>query len=75
MLAFKGFTKDLTCIRGEGIFRYEPGVLYTADKSKCARTGFHCTENPLEYLPLSFLIAAASPLPHSLRFFRSPKAQ
>ena len=31
MLAFKGFTKDLTCIRGEGIFRYEPGVLYTAD--------------------------------------------
>lgn len=50
MLAFKGFTKDLTCIRGEGIFRYEPGVLYTADKSKCARTGFHCTENPLECL-------------------------
>ena len=50
MLAFKGFTKDLTCIRGERIFRYEPGVLYTADKSKCARTGFHCTENPLECL-------------------------
>ena len=50
MLAFKGFTKDLTRIRGEGIFRYEPGALYTADKSKCARTGFHCTENPLECL-------------------------
>lgn len=50
MLAFKGFTKDLTCIRGEGIFQYEPGVLYTAEKSKCVSTGFHCTENPLECL-------------------------
>ncbi len=50
MLAFKGFTKDLTCIRGGGIFQYEPGVLYTADRSKCASTGFHCTENPLECL-------------------------
>ena len=50
MLAFKGFTKDLTCIRGEGVFQYEPGVLYTEDKSKCASTGFHCTENPLECL-------------------------
>lgn len=50
MLAYKGFHGDLTCSRGKGIYQYVPGVVLQEEKSKCAGTGFHCTENPLECL-------------------------
>lgn len=48
MIAFKGFTKDLTATRGKGIFQYRPGETYEEEKSKTRRTGFHCAEYILD---------------------------
>lgn len=50
MMAYKGFRGDLTCDLGNGVFQYVPRVVYTTEDSKCAHTGFHCTEDPLECL-------------------------
>lgn len=44
MIAYKGFTEDLTATYGEGIFQYETGRTYTEDKSKTRNAGFHCAE-------------------------------
>lgn len=64
MIAFKGFTKKLT---GHGGYRFEAGKTYEEPRSKAARGGFHCTENPFEclfYFPLGqdnryFMVEAA----------------
>lgn len=50
MIAFKGFNKDLICTMGKGIFQYEVGKTYKEDSAKCASTGFHCVEEPIEVL-------------------------
>lgn len=50
MLAYKGFHKDLNCTMGKGNFRYEPGKWYQEEDAKCANTGFHATDNPLDVL-------------------------
>lgn len=50
MTGYKGFHKDLTCTMGKGRFRYEPGRWYREEEAKCARTGFHATDNPLDVL-------------------------
>lgn len=50
MIAYKGFNKDLTCTMGCGRFQYEIGKRYKEDKAKCAGTGFHCVEEPIEVL-------------------------
>lgn len=50
MIAYKGFKGDLTCTMGKGSYQYQPGVTFEEDSSKCARTGLHCTENPLDVL-------------------------
>jgi hypothetical protein len=50
MIAYKGFNADLTCTRGNGTFQYEIGKTYTEDEAKCAHTGFHCVEEPIEVL-------------------------
>lgn len=50
MIAYKGFTKDLTATMGKGIFRYEIGKTYQNDLAQCASTGFHCVEEPIEVL-------------------------
>ena len=50
MIAYKGFNKDLTCTMGKGRFQYEVGKSYKEDSAKCASTGFHCTEEPIEVL-------------------------
>jgi hypothetical protein len=50
MIAYKGFNADLTCTRGNGKFQYEIGKTYTEDEAKCAHTGFHCVEEPIEVL-------------------------
>lgn len=50
MIAYKGFNKNLTCTRGEGTFQYEVGKKYTTENAQCARTGFHCVEEPIEVL-------------------------
>lgn len=47
MIAYKGFTKDLTARLGKGIFQYEIGKKYTEKSAKCANTGFHCVEEPI----------------------------
>lgn len=47
MIAYKGFTKDLTARFGDGIFQYEIGQTYTEESAKCANTGFHCVEEPI----------------------------
>lgn len=48
--AYKMFNKDLTCTKGKGVFRYEPGVWYEEPESNCSRNGFHCAKNPLDCL-------------------------
>jgi len=50
MIAYKGFSSDLTAKRGKGIFQYEIGKTYENPNAKCARTGFHCVEEPIEVL-------------------------
>lgn len=47
MLACKGFAPGLIATCGNGKYQYHPGLNVT-DKAFCARTGFHCAENPLE---------------------------
>ena len=48
MIAFKGFNEKLQCTKGNGKFQYKIGETYTENESKCRRTGFHCTENPID---------------------------
>lgn len=50
MIAFKGFTKELTAVLGRGVFRFEPGGTYGEERSKCASGGFHCAEYPFDCL-------------------------
>ncbi len=50
MIAYKGFTKDLTARLGIGNYQFKPGETVREDRSKTARTGFHCCENPFECL-------------------------
>ena len=50
MIAYKGFNADLTCTMGKGSFRYEPRKWYKEEDAKCANTGFHATDNPLDVL-------------------------
>lgn len=56
MLVYKGFRKDLTCTLGKGIYQYREGEWHETKAAKCANTGFHCCENPLDclsYYPLN----------------------
>jgi len=48
VIAFKGFTKELTATLGQGVFQFEPGKTYTEERSKCASGGFHCAEYPFD---------------------------
>lgn len=50
MIAYKGFNKDLICTRGKGSYQYTIGTTYKEDTAKCASTGFHCVEEPIEVL-------------------------
>lgn len=55
MIAYKGFTKDITAIMGNGTYQFQPGETVKTETSKTMRTGFHCCENPFEclaYYPL-----------------------
>ena len=47
MLACKGFEPGLVATHGSSEYKYHPG-LNTTEKAFCAKTGFHCAENPLE---------------------------
>lgn len=50
MKAYKGFNKELACTRGKGTYQYEVGKTYEEDSARCASTGFHCCEEPIEIL-------------------------
>lgn len=50
MIAYKGFTKDLTARLGHGIYQFKPGETAVEESSKTVRSGFHCCENPFECL-------------------------
>lgn len=58
MIAYKGFTKDLTSVMGNGekeTCTFHPGITLEVPESKTGRNGFHCCENPfscLAYYPL-----------------------
>lgn len=55
MIAYKGFTKDMTARLGSGRYQFEPGKTAVEESSKTVRSGFHCCENPFEclaYYPL-----------------------
>lgn len=70
MIAFKGFTKNLTATWGKGVFQFKEGETYTEEESKCFHTGFHCAEDPFDcfcyYSPGSgnryFMVEAAGSL-------------
>ena len=50
MKCYKGFNADLTCTKGHGSFQYEVGSTFTAESAKCAASGLHCVEEPLDVL-------------------------
>lgn len=50
MRAYKGFSPDLSARMGRGKFKYEIGKTYKEDDAQCARTGFHCVEEPIRVL-------------------------
>lgn len=53
MIAYKGFNKELCSVMGDGnkqTCHFEPGETKKVEKSKTARNGFHCCENPFECL-------------------------
>lgn len=50
MIGYKGFNKDMTCTKGAGKFKYEPGKWYEEKECQTARNGFHFVERPLEVL-------------------------
>lgn len=53
MIAFKGFTKDLKSVMGDGkkeTCYFHPGETKEVETSKTGRNGFHCCENPFECL-------------------------
>lgn len=53
MIAYKGFTPELTSRLGDGkkeTCTFKPGCTMTAKESKTVRSGYHCCENPAECL-------------------------
>lgn len=53
MIAFKGFSKDLKSVYGNGKDEdcsFVPGETKTAQRSKTQREGYHCTENVFDCL-------------------------
>lgn len=48
MIAYKGFTKDLTATYGKGIYKYQVGMTLYEEKSKTRSTGFHSAEYILD---------------------------
>lgn len=50
MVAFKGFSPDLTARLGRGRYQFAPRHTYREEKSKTASCGFHCCENPFDCL-------------------------
>lgn len=50
MIAYKGFTKELTARLGQGDYRFRPEGTFEEKLSKTAKSGFHCCENPFECL-------------------------
>lgn len=48
MIAYKGFTKNLTATLGKGTFQYKEGETYEEERSKCFSGGFHCAEDPFD---------------------------
>lgn len=53
MIAYKGFNHELTSMMGNGDKKtccFKPGETKRVEKSKTARGGFHCCENPFECL-------------------------
>ena len=49
ILGVKAFTPRLTAVKGKGEYQYKPGKNVT-EKAKCANTGFHLCEDPLDCL-------------------------
>lgn len=51
MIAYKGFTGDLTSVMGNGDRKtctFAPGITLEVPESKTGRSGFHCCENPFD---------------------------
>lgn len=49
ILGVKAFTPRLTAVKGKGEYQFKPGKNVT-EKAKCANTGFHLCEDPLDCL-------------------------
>src|SRR5699024_8811531 len=49
ILGVKAFTPRLTAVKGKGEYQYKTGKNVT-EKAKCANTGFHLCEDPLDCL-------------------------
>lgn len=59
MIAYKGFSKELRSVMGNGnkaTCTFAPGITLEETSSQTGRSGFHCCENPFEcltYYPLN----------------------
>lgn len=50
MIAYKGFSKNLTAKLGKGEFQFKMHETVEEKEAKCANIGFHCAEEPLDVL-------------------------
>lgn len=50
MIAYKGFSEDMTARMGKGVYKFEIGKTAEEKLAECAGTGFHCAEDPLDVL-------------------------
>lgn len=50
MIAYKGFTKELTARLGQGVYQFHIGQTEEEKEAKCIKNGFHCTEEPFGVL-------------------------
>lgn len=49
-IAYKGFNSKLCARLGRGTYQFEIGKTAKEEKADCARTGFHCAEEPFDVL-------------------------
>lgn len=50
MIAYKGFSSDLTARMGKGTYQFEMNKTAEEKEARCANAGFHCAEEPLDVL-------------------------
>lgn len=50
LMAYKGFSRDLSCTSGGNRFQYRKGIWNEEPEANTGKNGFHCAEDPLDCL-------------------------